>query len=207
MTEKYEWKKSEPWYKPLKKPQIFQLPPQNFISIHGLGDPNQPEFAEKIPALYATSYTIRMSEKNGFAIPGFYPFTVYPLEGYWSVQEKYWHQPLKKEHFEYDIMIKQPAFVTPEIFVAAREKASGKIPQHLQTALTFRSEAPMTVAQILHVGSYDDEPATFARLAVFLQEQGYVRSEKEHKEIYLSDPRKTAPEKCKTLLRVKIEKA
>lgn len=207
MTEKYDYK-SEPGYKALKKPQLLTLGAQKFIAIHGLGDPNTEPFALRIQALYAVSYTIRMSQKNNFAIPGFFEYTVYPLEGRWSIQDKYVGQPLQKSHFEYEIMIKQPDFVTPDIFAEAVRRADegGKIPDGLAAQLKFIDVTEGAVAQILHIGSFDDEPASFAKLADFLESQGLQRTEYEHKEIYLSDFRRVAEEKRKTLLRVRVAK-
>lgn len=202
--EKYEWKKEEPWYKALKKPQIFHLPPQNFIMLHGFGDPNQEDFSQRVQALYGLSYTLRMSYKNDWDIPGFFPYTVYPLTGFWTIQEKYWGQPLEKAHFEYDIMIQQPSFVTEAIFEEAKKRAVEKVDPHLLTASRLETIPAKVVGQILHVGPYDTESASFAILESFLSENKQQRKGKEHTEIYLSDPRKSAPEKQKTLLRLDL---
>ncbi|WP_071130126.1 GyrI-like domain-containing protein [Enterococcus timonensis] len=205
--EKYEWRKSEPWYKAVKKPQILNIPAQNFLSIHGLGDPNEADFKERVATLYPVAYQIRMSEKNGFAIPGFFPFTVYPLMGFWTIQEKYFGAAeIKKDFFEYDLMIQQPDFVTPEIMKQAIERATAKISETLAKELIFKKEPAQIVGQILHLGPYDNEAESFATLEIFLKENGYRRVGKTHQEIYLSDPRRSAPEKQKTLLRVAIEK-
>lgn len=205
MTDKYDYK-SEPGYKALKKPQLLTLPAQTFIAIHGLGDPNTEPFALRVQALYAVSYTLRMSQRNNFAIPVFFEYTVYPLEGRWSIQQKFIGEPLQKSHFEYDIMIKQPPFVTAEIFAEAvkRAETAGKIPAGLAEQLKLVTIEEGAVAQILHVGSFDDEPTSFGLLAEFLVAHDLQRTELEHKEIYLSDFRRVAEEKRKTLLRVQV---
>lgn len=205
--EKLQWRK-EPWYKANKKPQILEMPTQKFFSIKGDGDPNQPEFQQKIECLYTVSYAIRMAQKAGWEIPDYQLYTVYPLEGWWSLQERYLQEAvMKKEHFTYEIMIQQPAFVTQEIAEEAIRRASKKLPAELISQLMFSEKSEGLCAQILHIGPYDDEPQTFHQLKSFLQEEGYERTALSHKEIYLSDVRKTAPEKLKTLLRVPVKKA
>lgn len=206
MDEKLEWRK-EPWYKAKKKPELLTLPPQNYFMIDGIGDPNKEDFQQRVAALYPVAYTIRMSQKNAWQIPDFQLFTVYPLEGHWTIQEKYYGETqLVKDHFAYTMMIKQPAFVTPEIAVEALARAKTKIPEELFPLIRFETIPEKEVAQILHLGSYDDEPATFAQLEEFIAASGHRRLSKDHKEIYLSDPRKTAPEKLKTILRVDVTK-
>ncbi|MBO0481853.1 GyrI-like domain-containing protein [Candidatus Enterococcus courvalinii] len=205
--DKIEWRKTEPGYRVTKKTQILEMPAQNFFTIKGVGDPNQEDFQRRIGALYPVSYAIKMSPKNNWAIPNYQPYTVYPLEGQWGLQEKYLQEKVMlKEHFAYQLMIKQPDFVTPEIAQLAMKRSAKKIPEDLLAQLQFETIEEGLVGQILHIGSYDEEQMSFDKLAVFLEEEGYQRIGKEHKEIYLSDPRRVAPEKRKTILRVCIAK-
>ena len=112
---------------------------------------------------------------------------------------------MKKEHFSYQLMIRQPDFVTEAIAQEAIQRSS-KLREDLKEQVVFKKMEEGLCAQILHVGPYDEEPATFEKLEAFIAKEGYERASKEHKEIYISDPRKSAPEKMKTILRVKIEK-
>lgn len=205
MSEKIEWRKSEPRYK-TKKPELLLLPQQSYFMIDGLGDPNKEDFQRRVAALYPAAYAIRMSQKNDWEIPDFQLYTVYPLEGYWTVQKQYYGQELKKDHFAYTLMIKQPDFVTPAVAAEALERAKSKIPEDLFSEIRFETVPEKEVAQVLHIGSFDDEPATFERLHQFIEESGYQRISKDHKEVYLSDPRKVAPEKLKTILQVEVAK-
>lgn len=200
-----DWKKTEPGYSSKKKPQILTLSPQNFFSIKGVGDPNEDDFQHRVAALYAVSYAIRMAPKKNWQIPNYLPYTVYPLEGHWGLQEAYLQEKvMKKSHFAYQIMIKQPEFVTKEVAHEALLRVADKIPNDLFDQVVFSSMDEGLVAQMLHVGPYEDEPQTFEKLTTFIEEQGYQRIAKEHKEIYLGDPRRANPEKLRTILRVKI---
>lgn len=207
MMEKITWRKDEKNIYPLKKtPTIATLPPQNFITITGQGNPNGPEFAAKIQALYPVSYAIRMAPKKGIAFPGAFDYTVYPLEGFWTLPAGHREDPLDKDFLQYKIMIKQPSFVTSEIFEQALELAHEKVDPQLLTQLKFETIDEGLVAMILHTGAFDDEPVSFAKLADFIEASGYQRTSMDHKEIYISDFRKVAEAKRKTILRVGIEK-
>lgn len=203
--EKIDWKKNELGYSSKKKPQILTLPPQNFFSIKGIGDPNEADFQRRVATLYAVSYAIRMAPKKNWAIPGYAPYTVYPLEGQWGLQEKYLNEKvMEKKHFAYQLMIKQPEFVTKEVAQEALKKAANKIPDDLLAEVTFVTIEEGLAAQMLHVGPYEEEKNTFDQLENFIHAQGYLRLSKEHKEIYLGDPRRANPEKLRTILRVTI---
>ncbi|MGM9903370.1 hypothetical protein A5844_001474 [Enterococcus sp. 10A9_DIV0425] len=203
--EKIDWKKSEPGFSLKKQPQILELPAQNYFCIDGVGDPNKEDFQRRVACLYAISYTIRMSPKKQWLIPDYVPYTVYPLEGLWSLQKKYLTEKVMlKEHFAYRLMIKQPAFVTKEIADEALRRVGKKLPEDLADQIRFKCIDEGLVAQVVHIGAYDDEPETFEKLELFLKEKGYHRLSKEHKEIYMSDPRRSKPENLKTILRVKI---
>ena len=203
--EKIDWKKSEPGYSIKKRPQILVLPEQHFFSINGVGDPNDEDFQRRVASLYAWSYAIRMSPKKDWVIPNFQPYTEYPLEGLWGIQEKYLNEKvMQKKHFAYQLMIKQPGFVTKEVAQEALVQSAHKLPSELIDQLQFVTIEEGLTAQMVHIGPYDDEPATFKKLADFIQKEGYERTSKEHKEIYMSDPRRANPEKMKTILRVSI---
>lgn len=204
--EVYQWSKEEKEIYPLKvKPSIIDLSEQTFITISGVGDPNQAEFSRKVSALYSVAYAIRFAAKKGIHFTGAFDFKVYPLEGYWTLQEEYQTESLTKEHFAYTIMIKQPSFVTEAVFEEALVMAKDKLPEDLLPQLQLKTLTEGLVAQILHKGPFDNEPATFEKLEQFLRKSGYQRTEKAHKEIYMNDFNKTAPENLKTILRVKVK--
>lgn len=205
-SEKIEWRKEEKGFSLRKKPQILTIPEQNYFSIAGEGDPNLPDFQKRVQSLYPVSYAIRMSQKKGWDIPNFKLYTVYPLQGYWGIQDQYLNAPImKKEHFKYIISIKQPSFVTDEIAKEALERAKPKIDAALFDQIYFEHRPAQVVAQIVHVGSFDTEPESFQKLEQFIDEAGYQRSEKEHTEIYMSDFRRVEEAKRKTILRVAIQ--
>ena len=146
-----------------------------------------------------------MSPKKDWVIPNFQPYTVYPLEGLWGIQEKYLNEKvMQKKHFAYQLMIKQPGFVTKEVAQEALVQSAHKLPSELIDQLQFVTIEEGLTAQMVHIGPYDDEPATFKKLADFIQKEGYERTSEEHKEIYMSDPRRANPEKMKTILCVSI---
>lgn len=201
---KIEWRK-EPGFAVRKKPQILTIPEQNYFSIKGTGDPNLPDFSNHIQALYPISYAIRMSQKAGWIIPSFQQYTVYPLEGFWGLQSQFIGAPvMEKSHFKYTLSIKQPDFVTEAIATEAKERAASKVDPTLLEAVFFEHRSAQLVAQILHVGSFDDEPATFKILEDFIEQNHYQRISKEHTEIYVSDFRRVEESKRKTILRVAI---
>jgi hypothetical protein len=208
MSEKYEWRKQEKAIYPTrKKPSIVELSPQNFITITGQGDPNQPEFSRRIAALYAISYTIKMAPKKVINFAGAFDYTVFPLEAFWTLPAGFSGEVKDhKEMLQYKMMLKQPEFVTPTVFAQAKELAAAKIPTDLVPKLNLETISEGLVAMQLHVGPFDNEPASFAKLQTYLDSAGYRRTSLAHKEIYLSDFRRTAPEKLKTILRVSVAK-
>lgn len=204
---KYEWRKVEKNIYPTgKKPAIIQLPAQKFITITGEGDPNEAAFGEKVSALYALAYTIRMAPKKEIHFPGAFEYTVYPLEGFWSLKNPVENQPLDKSKLTYKIMLKQPDFVTAGVFETALTLCEKKIPMTLRNQLRLETIEEGVVGQILHTGSFESEPESFEKLVDFLKREGYQRTSKNHKEIYLNDFNKTAVANLKTILRVTIEK-
>lgn len=206
---KYEWRKNErEMYLPPKKPVLVDIPNFCFLSIHGSGNPNNPFFTECIEALYAVAYTIRMSHKKGLQPENFYEYTVYPLEGVWDISEEAktsWNGTLDKDELVFNLMIRQPEFVTQEFAKQAQEWAHTKNANQCIEKIEFTSCTDGKCVQMLHLGSYDNEPESFQIMEKFCSDNGLQRASRQHREIYLSDPRKVAPEKLKTVLRFKVE--
>lgn len=206
---KHEWKKQEKEQYGVKEaPQVLQLPKQNFLMIDGAGDPNGEDFAARVGVLYSLAYPIKMCFKKLCARePADFPctdYTVYPLEGIWSTSTP--GAPLVKDHLLYTIMIRQPDFITREMFDNTLKGTQKKKPHPLLEEVRFDSMEEGLSLQILHKGSYDDEPASFAKLAQYAAENGYIRTSPCHREIYLSDARKIVPEKQQTILRYQIKR-
>ncbi|RDX02549.1 GyrI-like domain-containing protein [Listeria kieliensis] len=202
---KYEWRKEEKeLYLPKKQPVFIDVPKFGYLTIEGEGDPNKTDFQELVATLYAAAYTIRMLPKKGFTPDGYFEYTVYPLEGEWTTKQRD-SGPLDKSLFAYKIMIRQPEFVTQALFEEIKPLFEKKLPidQLRKLKLEELTEGPSI--QMLHLGSYDSEPASFAQMEQFAAEQGLERVSKDHKEIYLSDPRRTAPENLKTVLRFAVK--
>jgi hypothetical protein len=205
---KYEWRKQEKDFYLPKKPTVITVPTYQFISLSGNGDPNRPAFGEEVAALYAISYSLRMGLKKGILGTEPFEYTVFPLEGVWTSVNKPDGQ-LKKEELIYKIMIRQPDLVTETMFqeqlLAVKKKKDNP---NLDKLIFERYEEGLCL-QALHVGSFDTEAETFAKMSeVLKQEQLVMRPTMDnfqHREIYLSDPRKVAPEKAKTVLRWAVE--
>ncbi|MFD1032309.1 GyrI-like domain-containing protein [Metaplanococcus flavidus] len=205
---KHEWRKAEKeLYLPPTSPVLIEVPKQRFFAIQGKGDPNEADFAKRIEVLYSLAYTIRMMPKNGFIPPGYYEYTVYPLEAVWSLTEKGQKlNTLDKSELLYTLMIRQPDFADNGTILKAFEMAGRKKHNELLNEVVFEEFEEGLAVQILHEGPFDDEPASFEKIDLFLEENDLQRSSKKHKEIYLNDFRKTAPAKLKTVLRCKVEK-
>lgn len=203
---KFEWRKQlKELYLPKAKPSKIQVPAINYFTIEGHGNPNSERFKEDVETLYALSYAIRMMPKKGITPQGYYEYTVFPLEGIWDLDEEGRKLDyLSKDHLVYQLMIRQPDFVTEELFHTVLNGVKQKKPNlHLENVKFERIEEGLCV-QAMHMGSYDNEPETFAIMEQFCHESKLTRIEKTHKEIYITDVRKTAPEKLKTVLRFKV---
>lgn len=201
---KFEWRKQEKeLYLPKAKPTEVVVPEQKFYTISGKGNPNDPQFGEETAALYAMSYGIRMMPKNGVTPAGYFEYTVYPLEGFWTLSDEAIAEKraFDKADLVYKIMIRQPDFVTEDLALANLEKMSQKKPNPNNQNVKFETIEDGKCLQMLHVGPYDDEHKTFERMKAYCKEHQLEQTTLAHKEIYLSDPRKTAPEKMKTVLR------
>ena len=208
----FDFKKEyKEFYMPKSKPGIVTVPKANYIAVRGEGDPNEDGSAYQaaIGVLYSVAYTLKMSYKTEHKIEGFFEYVVPPLEGFWWQDGIAGVDYFKKSAFHWISVIRLPDFVTEADLAWAVDTASKK--KHIDcSSAEFLTVEEGLCVQILHVGSYDDEPATVAVMDAFLAENGYVNDLSDtrlHHEIYLSDARKTAPEKLKTVIRHPIRKA
>ena len=201
---KYEWKKNEKnLYGVKQKPQLIEIPSAYYIMIKGEGNPNESDFSNRVSALYSLAYGIKMLFKNMEKEELEYSdFTVFPLEGIW---EKSDDEEFDKNKLKYTIMIKQPYFITKEIFDLAFEKLKKKKPNELYDEISFDCIESKKAIQILHIGSFDTEIESFEKLDNFANEMNLERSEKLHTEIYLNNKNRTAEDKLKTILRYNVK--
>lgn len=201
---KYEWKKNEKnLYGVKQKPQLIEIPSAYYILIKGEGNPNESDFSNRVSALYSLAYGIKMLFKNMEKEELEYSdFIVFPLEGIW---EKSDDEEFDKNKLKYTIMIKQPYFITKEIFELAFEKVKKKKPNELYDEVSFDCIESKKAIQILHIGSFDTEIESFEKLDNFANEMNLERSEKLHTEIYLNNKNRTAEDKLKTILRYNVK--
>ena len=201
---KYEWKKNEKnLYGIKQKPQLIEIPSAYYIMIKGEGNPNESDFSNRVSALYSLAYGIKMLFKNMEKEELEYSdFTVFPLEGIW---EKSDDEEFDKNKLKYTIMIKQPYFITKEIFDLAFEKVKKKKPNELYDEISFDCIESKKAIQILHIGSFDTEIESFEKLDNFANEMNLERSENIHTEIYLNNKNRTAEDKLKTILRYNVK--
>jgi hypothetical protein len=204
---KYEWRKQEKnLYLPKEEPELVTVPKQKFFMISGSGNPNSEDFSERVGVLYSLAYAIRMMPKQGYTPEGYFEFTVYPLEGIWDLTEEGRKvASLNKDELLYTIMIRQPEFVTEEVVERAFENVRKKKPNPLLKDVTFATMEDGLSVQILHLGSYDDEPQSFEKMNAFIKNNNLEKESLIHREIYLSDATKVEPAKLKTVLRYKVK--
>lgn len=207
----FDFKKEyKEYYLPKAKPGIITIPKMNFIAIRGEGDPNieDGDYKKAISALYAIAYTIKMSKMGKRQIEGYFDYVVPPLEGFWQQKGINGIDYSRKDLFQWISVIRLTDFVSQEDFDWAKKEASRKKGIDTSKAFFWSYEEGLCV-QCMHLGSYDNEPATVEQMHRFLEEQGYIpdiTNVRPHHEIYLSDPRKTVPEKLKTVIRHPIRK-
>lgn len=202
---KYEWKKQEKnLYGAKLQPSLLNVPKQNFIQISGKGNPNDIDFSNRVSVLYSLAYAIKMAYKadnsNSILSKNITDFMVYPLEGIWQKVDT----ELVKENLSYTIMIRQPDFVTKSMFDIALEKVEKKKPNSLLSEISFTSTQESMYIEILHIGSYDDEPESFQKMNQFALENGLKRSNEWHREIYLNNANRVEKSKLKTILRYTV---
>ncbi len=204
---KHDWKTEEKAiYLPKSEPVVIEVPKYKYFTLTGTGNPNNNSgFQERIEILYSLSYTIKMSPKKGTVPAGYFEYSVYPLEGVWDMTKKgRTGGAIDKDEFVYKIMIRQPDFVTPELAAQAIDAVKKKKTLPLVDAVRFEEVEDGLCVQMMHIGPFDDEPKNFEKMKAFIEASGYKRKELTHREIYLSDFRKTASEKLKTVLRYSI---
>ncbi|HHV93484.1 MAG TPA: transcriptional regulator [Firmicutes bacterium] len=190
-------------YMPKDRPVLVEVPEMKFIMVDGNGDPNDnPAFQEAIEMLYAAAYAVKMSKKEGKQPERYFDFVVPPLEGLWWSDGPF--SLTMRDNWKWTLMIRQPDFVDLDFFQWAVEKVKAKKPHLPMEKVRLESFTEGLCVQILHVGPYSAEPETMAKMAEFMEREGLVDlvpTGGKHHEIYLSDPRKSAPETMKTVLR------
>ncbi|MEG2610578.1 MAG: GyrI-like domain-containing protein [Bacilli bacterium] len=204
---KHEWRKKEKeYYIPKEKVQLVKIPKFKFFTIQGKGNPNSKEFEEAIGVLYSLSYAVRIMPRNGITPKDYFEYTVYPLEGLWDLTEEGRKQEtLNKDELIYTIMIRQPEFVTEEVYKLAMDIVKKKKPHVLLDKVKFQVIEDGLSVQMLHIGPYEDEERTFKEMKQFCSENNLNLKTKVHREIYLSDFRKIESSKLKTVLRYIVE--
>ena len=225
----FDFKKEyKEFYMPKNKPEIVKIPPMNYVAVRGKGNPNVEcgDYQQAISILYAVAYTLKMSYKTDYKIEGFFEYVVPPLEGFWWQGEQHpvdaemrtdrtdRRENVKgidysnKDTFNWISVIRLPDFITEKDFAWAVQTATKKKKIDCSPAEFLTIDEGLCV-QIMHQGSFDSEPATVALLEDYLKEQGYennINEQRLHHEIYMSDARKVAPEKWKTVIRHPIKK-
>lgn len=211
--EKFDYKKEyKDLYQPKTKPSIIEIPEMIFIAIDGKGDPNtSDEYKEALEILYGLSFTIKMSKMNGTQPEGYFEYVVPPLEGLWYVDDAKFDGAniTDKSRFYWTSMIRQPEFVTEEVFENARNALAKKKREIDLSKARLITMTEGLCVQIMHKGTYDSEPESIAKIREFAEKSGYtedISDTRFHHEIYLSDPRRCAPENLKTIIRHPIRR-
>ncbi|MGI5875150.1 MAG: GyrI-like domain-containing protein [Bacillota bacterium] len=207
----FDYKKEyKEFYLPPKKPGIVTVPPLNYIAVRGEGDPNAEDgaYQRAISMLYTVAYSVKMSKKGGPEIEGYFDFVVPPLEGFWWQEGTDSADLGRKEDFRWISLIRLPDFVGEEDFKTVVAAAERKKKMDLSEVEFLRFDEGLCV-QCMHLGAYDDEPATIEAMRRFAEDAGFVfdlGAGRFHHEIYLSDARRVPPEKRKTVIRYPIRK-
>lgn len=207
----FDYKKEyKEFYMPKNKPSIVEVPSMNYIAVRGKGNPNaeDSEYKQSIGLLYGVAFTIKMSKKGNHQIEGYFDYVVPPLEGFWWQDNRKGIDYSRKEDFNFISMIRLPDFVTKEDFDWAVEEATKKKKEDF-SKVEFLTYDEGVCVQCMHIGSYDDEPSTIEMMHDFMTAEGYeldITERRFHHEIYLSDARRVAPEKMKTVIRHPVKK-
>ena len=207
----FDFKKEyKEFYMPKNKPEIVNVPTANYIAVRGKGNTNTSdgEYQQAISVLYAVAYTLKMSYKTDYKIEGFFEYVVPPLEGFWWQDNGDGVDYGNKDSFNWISVIRLPDFVTKKDFEWAVETATQKKKLDCSNAEFLTIDEGLCV-QIMHIGPFDNEPGSVAIMDTFLEENGYendINEKRLHHEIYMSDARKVAPEKWKTVIRHPIKK-
>lgn len=208
----FDYKKEyKEFYLPKRKPEIVEIPAMNFLAVRGKGDPNEEggAYKEAIGLLYGIAFTIKMSYKGDHRIEGYFDYVVPPLEGFWWQEGVIGVDYAHKENFAWISVIRVPEFVSKAEFEWAVAEAAQKKKTDFSKVEFLRFTEGLCV-QCMHIGSYDDEPATVRQMDEYAKAQGYeldFTDERRHHEIYLSDARRCAPEKLKTVIRHPVKAA
>lgn len=207
----FDFKKEyKEYYLPKNQPSIINVPKLNYLAVRGKGDPNEEngDYQNTLSLLYGIAYTLKMSYKSDYKINGFFKYVVPPLEGFW------WQDGIKgidyhhKDQLNFISLIRLPDFITKADFDWAISAAARKKKRDF-SRVEFLTYEEGLCAQCMHIGSYDDEPATIELMYKFITENGYapdITEHRHHHEIYLSDPRKCDASKLKTVIRHPIRK-
>ena len=207
----FDFKKEyKEFYMPKNSPGIVMVPSMNYIAVRGTGDPNQEdgEYKQAIGLLYGIAFTIKMSRKGDHRIEGYFDYVVPPLEGFWYMEGMNGIDYAHKENFHWISVIRLPDFVSEDDLRWAVNEATQKKKLDFSKVEFLTGEEGLCV-QCMHIGPYDDEPATVAMMHEFMEKKGYeldISDKRLHHEIYLSDARKVAPDKLKTVIRHPIRK-
>ena len=207
----FDYKKEfKEFYMPASKPSIVTIPPMNYIAVRGQGDPNQEdgEYKAAIGLLYGIAFTIKMSKMGDHRIKGYFDYVVPPLEGFWRQEGVQGIDYAHKERFQWISVIRLPDFVTKDDFDWAVAEAERRKKMDFSKAEFLPCDEGLCV-QCMHIGPYDNEPATAEQMHRYMEEQGYtldITDQRLHHEIYLSDVRKVAPDKLKTVIRHPIKR-
>ena len=208
----YDFKKEfRELYRPAGKPGVVTVPPMSYVAVRGKGDPNEEggAYQAAVGVLYAIAYTIKMSRKGDHRIDGYYDFVVPPLEGFWWQEGLMGIDYSDKSTFNWISVIRMPDFVAKEDFRWAVAEATRKKKLDCSAAEFLTIDEGVCV-QIMHIGSFDDEPATVALMDEYLAANGYENDFSDtrlHHEIYLTDARKVAKDKWKTVIRHPVRRA
>ena len=189
-------------------PVLVDVPPMTYLCVDGKGDPNTSrEYKDALAVLYGLSYTIKMSKMDGSQPQGYFDYVVPPLEGLWWMEKREGFDGIHitdKSCFCWTSMIGLPSFVSRQVLEQAKEKLHKKNPDLDLSHARMETLTEGLCAQIMHLGPYDGEPGTIRQMQAFLEAEGYItdiNEPRKHHEIYFNDPRKTAPEKLKTIIR------
>lgn len=206
----FDFKKEyKEYYQPPKKPSIIDVPPLPYLCVRGTGNPNEEEgeYSAALSALYGVAYTLKMSYKGSRVIEGFFEYVVPPLEGLWWQEGVAGFDSTKKDELSWLALIRLPDFITPKDVMWAVAEATRKKRQDYSLVEYLCYDEGLCV-QCMHIGPYDDEPATVRLMDAYADEQGYVidlSAKRHHHEVYLGDPRKSKPEALKTVVRHPIK--
>jgi len=202
----FDYKKEyREFYMPKREPAIVNVPAMNFVAVRGSGDPNEEdgEYKAAMGLLYGVAFTIKMSKMGDHRIDGYFDYVVPPLEGFWWQDGVDGIDYRQKDTYRWISLIRLPDFVAENDFDWAVSEATRKKKTDFSKAEFFTYKEGLCV-QCMHIGSYDDEPATIEQMTEYAESRGYVTDitdSRYHHEIYLSDARRVAPEKLKTVVR------